>query len=104
MTHPALELHLSVEEAVRLEAALAAYDRLIAGVPPDRDELDAAPLITGWRRVTVPSVEPALLGAVTGHPLVEGPRIVTSRLIALDPTAGWARTVSRLYRLAPPVR
>lgn len=103
MSHAALELHLSVDEAVRLESALAAFDRLIAGAPPTRDEIAAAPLLTGWRRVLVPTSEPALVGRVEDHPLLPGSRrVVTSRLIALDEAAGWARSLNRLYRLKSP--
>ncbi|CAO4185113.1 DUF6634 family protein [Methylorubrum aminovorans] len=103
MSHAQLELHMSVDEAVRLESALAAFDRLIAGSPPTRDELAAAPLLTEWRRTLVPTPEPALVGRVEGHPLLPGSRrVVTSRLLVLDESAGWARSLSRLYRLESP--
>lgn len=103
MSHAALELHLSVDEAVRLESALTAFDRLIAGMPPTRDELATAPLLTGWRRVLVPTTEPALTGWVEDHPLLPGSRrVVTSRLLVLDEAAGWGRSLSRLYRLDSP--
>jgi len=100
---PCLELVLSLDEAVHLEAALAAYDAITAGAGPDPATLALAPCLTGWRRCRVPAVEPALVGMVEGHPLLRGARrIVTSRLIALDPIAGWARTTSRYYRLHRP--
>lgn len=103
MSHAQLELHMSVDEAVRLESALAAFDRLIAGAPPTRDEVAAAPLLTGWRRMLVPTSEPALVGRVEDHPLLHGSRrIVTSRLLALDAAAGWGRCLNRLYRLESP--
>jgi hypothetical protein len=42
------------------------------------------------------------MGYVSGHPrLAPGP-IVTSRLIALNRQDGWARTLSRWYRLFEP--
>ncbi|GEP01853.1 DUF6634 family protein [Methylobacterium haplocladii] len=99
-----LELHLSVDDAVRWEAALAAFDQLTAGYAPDRHELAAAPRLSHWRRTFVPAVEPALYGRVDDHPYLPGPRlVVTSRLLAIDATAGWARCLSRLYRLADPI-
>lgn len=103
MIRPSLELHLSVDDAVRLESALTAFDRLTAGESPDERELAAAPLLTDWRRTLVPAVEPALVGRVGDHPVLHGARrVVTSRLLLLDADAGWARTLSRLYRLGPP--
>ncbi|KAB1070033.1 DUF6634 family protein [Methylobacterium planeticum] len=103
MTGPRhLELHLPIDEAIRLESALAAFDRLTAGAGPDRYELEAAPLLSDWRRSLMPSVEPVLIGAVEGHPRLSGRRhVATSRLLALDPQAGWARTLNRWYRLGP---
>lgn len=98
--HRALEIHLQIDEAVRMEAALAAFDRLTAGNAPDHHDLVLAPILSGWRRSLVPSVEPVLIGTVEGHPHLSGRRrVATSRLLALDPAAGWARTLSRWYRL-----
>lgn len=98
-----LELFLPVDDAVRLEAALAAFDRLTAGGAPDPYELAAAPILSGWRRSLMPTVEPILVGTITGHPHLSGRRnVATSRLLALDPVDGWARTLSRWYRLGAP--
>jgi uncharacterized protein DUF6634 len=98
-----LELHLQIDEAVRMEAALAAFDRLTAGGAPDQHDLALAPLLSGWRRSLVPVVEPVLIGTVEGHPHLSGRRrVATSRLLALDPAAGWARTMSRWFRLGSP--
>lgn len=98
-----LELHLTIDEAVRWEAALAALDQLTAGEAPDRHELAAAPLLDGWRRTLVPTVEPALCGLVADHPRLRGRRqVVTSRLLAIDVDLGFARTLSRYYRLGRP--
>ena len=101
--HSDLQLLLAVDDAVRLEAGLAAFDRLTAGTAPDLYELADAPVLSDWRRSLIPIVEPILMGTVEGHPRLSGRRrVATSRLIALDPTAGWARTMSRWYRLAAP--
>lgn len=100
---PSLELYMSVEEAVTLEAALAAFDAITTGVAPTARDLAAAPFLTGWRHCLVPSVERVLIGTAEEHPRLPGRRnIVTSRLLALDGEAGWARTVSRFYRLGRP--
>ena len=100
-----LELHLGVDEAVCLEHALAAFDRLIAGAAPDPAEFAAAPILGDWHRAIVPAPEPVLVGQVACHPRLPGARrVVTSRLLLLDETAGWARTVNRLYRLKTPPR
>ncbi|WP_308445297.1 MULTISPECIES: DUF6634 family protein [Methylobacterium] len=59
-------------------------------------------VLSGWQRGTVPAREPVLVGRVEGHPCLPGRRtIATSRLLALDPVLGWARTSSRWYRLGP---
>ncbi|GAB6842891.1 hypothetical protein JCM2811A_18920 [Methylorubrum rhodinum] len=80
-----------------------AFDRLIAGTPPNPAELAGAPVLNAWHRTQVPILEPALVGWVESHPQLPGSRrVVTSRLLVLDETAGWARTVSRLYRLMAP--
>lgn len=97
---PTLELYLSVEAAIRFEETLAVFDRITAGTAPDARALETAPLLSGWQRGTVPAHEPVLFGRVEGHPCLPGPRtIATSRLLALDPVLGWARTSSRWYRL-----
>ncbi|TXN22867.1 DUF6634 family protein [Methylobacterium sp. WL9] len=103
MPRTTLELYLTLEDAVRLESAMIGFDRLTAGEAPDRHELAAAPLLTHWRRTMVPVIEPALIGRVTDHPQLAGQRTaVTSRLLLLDQTGGWARTLSRIYRLGRP--
>ena len=102
MTHIAPpELLLSVDDAVRWEEALAVYDRITAGAAPHPRDLDSAPLLSRWQRGAMPALEPVLIGVVDGHPRLPGRRqVATSRLIALDAEQGWARTVSRWYRLS----
>lgn len=103
MPRTTLELYLTLEDAVRLESALTDFDRLTAGEAPDRHELASAPLLTHWRRTMIPAIEPALIGRVSDHPKLAGQRTaVTSRLLLLDQAAGWARTVSKTYRLGRP--
>jgi hypothetical protein len=97
---PSLELYMSVDEAVTLEAALAAFDAVTVGAAPTARDLAAAPRLVDWRHCLVPTVERVLIGTAEGHPRLPGRRsVVTSPLLALDAEAGWARTVSRFYRL-----
>lgn len=66
--------------------------------PPSAALLDHAPLLERWSFATIR--RPCLIGGVTGHPLLgDSSRIQTSELFAIDPSAGWARTLSRYYRL-----
>lgn len=75
--------------------------RIEQGIGPTADELAAAPSIIDWRMTY--RFEPALTGSVHGHPnLADGPA-VTSGLFYLDRAAGYARTMSRFYRLGPPI-
>lgn len=101
---PALELYMSVDEAVTLEAALVAFDAITVGSAPTTRDLAGAPRLLDWRHCLVPTVERVLIGTSEGHPRLPGRRsIVTSRLLALDARAGWARTASRFYRLGQPI-
>ena len=71
---------------------------------PTSDELAAAPSLDLWR-VPIdrrPYPMPVLWGDVSDHPKLGTDMITTSRLIALDRDAGWARSVSRWYRLDRP--
>lgn len=70
---------------------------------PSDDELDHAPLLSNWSFARVSGdVGLALVGSVRGHPrLGDRQAVVTSELVAFYPDAGWARTRSRVYRLAP---
>ena len=84
-------------EIARLEGLLGALRRLAAGETPSAEELDAAPVIDHWVECTRPA--PCLAGEVHGHPNCRGLVSVTSDVWVFAPTAGWARTISRLYRL-----
>jgi hypothetical protein len=84
----------------RLEGLLSHLKALKAGQLPSAAELKAAPLLDLYR----PSTRPAecLVGFAEGHPTIVG-GITTSDLWSYAPTLGWARTLSRLYRLGRPV-
>ena len=70
---------------------------------PTDEELANAPVLSNWSLARVQGdIDLALVGSVKGHPrLGDRPAIVTSELVAFVPEQGWARTHSRLYRLAP---
>ena len=85
-------------EPEAIAAALRAAD---AG--PDPADLADAPEVGVWSVVTYPGEDNIrLAGRVRGHPVIEGPTVTTSPLLALDEgdgRAGWARTLSRWYRV-----
>lgn len=68
---------------------------------PSIRDIAAAPLIEDW--TIGKRFEPALIGRVSGHSNIDtGQPVVSSGLYYLDPVAGYARTLSRWYRLGPP--
>lgn len=67
---------------------------------PSIRDIVAAPVIENWS--VGHRIEPALIGDVKGHPVVKPGPLVTSELFYLDPVAGYARTLSRWYRLGAP--
>ena len=70
-----------------------AIEASIAGDGPTQAELDAAPLLVDWDNVA--DVCPVLRGTLAGGQAVE----VTREIFLFAPQAGWARTLTRLYRL-----
>lgn len=82
-------------------AGLREAARVAAGYVPNETDLAGAPLLSGW---AVEPQEPDLIrlvGIVTGHPSIPDGWCTTSIVLAADEEAGWARTVSRYYRLGP---
>jgi|SRR4051812_32655061 hypothetical protein len=75
-------------------------DRIARGEHPKADDLQEAPLLMEWKVYLAPV--PHLTGIVLGHPYIPDGHIChTSELFTFDPTAGYARTLSRFYRLLP---
>jgi len=75
-------------------------DRIASGEHPGSDKLRDAPLLMEWSVHLAPV--PHLTGIVLGHPYIpDGHTCYTSELFTFDPTAGYARTLSRFYRLLP---
>lgn len=74
-------------------------DRIAKGEHPTAAELQDAPLLSDWEVRLAPV--PHLVGIVLGHPyLPDGDQCQTSQLYTIDPIAGYARTLSRFYRLS----
>nr|WP_314257273.1 DUF6634 family protein [uncultured Devosia sp.] len=59
-----------------------------------------APLLEDWHFGQ--RYEPCLVGRVEGHPERDDGVIMTSGVYLLDPVMGYARTLSRWYRLGTP--
>lgn len=92
-------LTLEIERLLRLASDLKAI-RDNSGPTPS--VLEDAPLLGNWERGGRPAS--CLFGNVCDHPMLlgMGRPIVTSDLWALAPDQGWARTLSRWYRLGLP--
>ena len=94
--------HVTLDLGRRLRVLADDCDRLERGrqVPPV--VLQKAPLLADW----APAITPQgvhLIGRVTGHPLLGDCAAATTPLWFADPDGGWARSLSRFYRLAPPL-
>src|SRR3546814_15369811 len=87
----------------RLQDAAEALVRLERGEAPSAMELAAAPQLDCWYRTNRHNVL-ALGGIVTGHPVLpDGGHGPTSALVGVAGAKRSARTVSRPYRLGPPL-
>lgn len=86
----------------RLSSLVADMEAIGNGVPPERLTDGAAPVLDRWRHGV--RYVPCLVGLSTGHPLLpgRGRSIYTSELWMIDEDHGWARTLSRWYRLGHP--
>ena len=94
--------HITPDLGRRLRALADDCDRLELGRPVSSLLLQKAPLLEDW----APAVTPQgvqLIGHVTGHPLLGDRPIATSPVWFADPNGAWARTLSRFYRLGPPL-
>ncbi|MEE7464807.1 hypothetical protein MFUR16E_28230 [Methylobacterium fujisawaense] len=74
-------------------------ERIARGEHPSASDLQDAPILFEWKVYIAPV--PYLVGIVLGHPhLRDGCICHTSELYTFDPTSGYARTLSRFYRLS----
>ena len=92
-----------METVHRLRGLADDLENLALGKFPSTERLGEAPLLDGF--VPVMTQRVALTGYSTVHPLLPGKErlITTSDAWMLNPLAGWARTLSRLYRLGTPL-
>jgi hypothetical protein len=92
-------LSLEIDRLLRLAADLQA---IRDGCGPTASDLEDAPLLGNWERGARPAA--CLFGNVCDHPMLPGVGrpIVTSGLWVLAADRGWARTLSRWYRLGSP--
>lgn len=89
-------------QLLRLSALVADMEAIRNSVPPECLADGAAPVLDRWRSAV--TFAPCLVGLSTGHPLLPGQDrpIHTSDLWLIDKDHGWARTLSRWYRLGRP--
>lgn len=92
---------LSPEDRAWIDRALQAIVEAEAG--PSTADIASAPILSDWTSAICLFGNVNLVGSVTKHPTLESQIISTSHLIAINPAAGWARTMSRWYQLAQPV-
>jgi hypothetical protein len=87
------------EEIERLHRLAADLGVIRDGHGPNVSDLSSAPVLHNWARQIRPTA--CLVGVVSDHPLLPGAGrpIVTSDLWVLAEHQGWARTLSRWYRL-----
>ncbi|MEP3848008.1 MAG: DUF6634 family protein [Paracoccaceae bacterium] len=72
----------------------------LAVARPSENDLAHAPLFTSWLPVRGPAgIHVALVGRMSGHPMMSDGWIVTSFLCGLDEQGAWARSTSRWCRL-----
>jgi hypothetical protein len=86
-----------LQEATRLESLAIDLRRIATGAAPQPSDLVSAPVLTRWRRTSRPV--PCLVGIGNGHPRIPDGPFMTTDLWAMDPTAGWGRTLGRYYTL-----
>jgi hypothetical protein len=87
------------EEIERLQRLATDLGAIRDGHGPTAADLSSAPVLNNWTREIRPVS--CLVGYVSDHPLIPGAGrpIVTSDLWVLADHQGWARTLSRWYRL-----
>ncbi|RFC65932.1 hypothetical protein DYI37_00080 [Fulvimarina endophytica] len=82
----------------QLRDLLRDLEAIQAGWRPSPADLWQAPVLEGWEIGS--RTVPCLLGLVQGHPTLDDHRLIrTSEVWAIAPEFGYARTLSRLYRL-----
>lgn len=86
------------EHLERLRGLVADIEALSRGDHPTAGRLAIAPVLSDWTHAT--HRVPSLVGTFHGHPMIaDGRAGRTSDLWVYAPEYGYARTLSRLYRL-----
>lgn len=82
-----------------MKALIHDMEALLAGNGPTQETLEQAPVIGNWEPAKRDI--PCLYGTILNHPLLGEivPSGLTSQLWLLNLDQGWARTLSRFYRL-----
>ncbi len=93
-------MKLTPDQRIWIDKVLAAITAAEAG--PSETDIADAPVLDCWRPLISRRGDLTLWGMVSGHPRLGNNQITTSQLVAIDAAQGWARTVSRWYRLARP--
>ena len=83
------------------EVLASGLGRFGSGEMPNVQQLEAASLLNPFA-ISTRSL-PCLISGNGGHPILKDPTVTTSEVWALAPKLEWARTYSRLYRLAKPM-
>jgi hypothetical protein len=95
-------MSILTKEAV--DAGFAAAAKLKSGAVPEPEVLAAAPLLDSWLVEPLPGTPFfCLYGYVTGHPSIPDGMCSTSAVLHVADDDSWMRTISRIYRLGPPM-
>lgn len=90
-----------IRTAATLRRLAADLIEIAEGRAPRAEDLVHAPIID--RYVLAEKRTPCLVGVQTGHPVLTGPLIETSEAYVMSEAKGWARILSRYYRLGQPL-
>jgi hypothetical protein len=75
-------------------------DRINAGTGPTEADLVWAPVLFNWEPKLTPTSDPAIRGAVRGHPAIPDGEFIRAEILAVDPDLSWIRTWTGFFRLA----
>jgi len=87
-------------ELARIEQLAVDLEIIARGDMPSEEKLSSAPILQNWQEAIRPVR--CLIGVCGDHPRLNGPLIKTTDTWVMAPDLGWARTLSRFYRLGEP--
>lgn len=87
-------------DIARLDKLVTDLKRIAEGKTPSAQLLEGSPYLRNWQLASY-SV-PRLVGECDNHPILSAQVIRTSDIWVFAPELGWARTLSRFYRLGKP--